>query len=213
MLSVQALLTRLEQAYGAQQWWPADGAFEVIVGAVLVQRTTWHNAAAAIGILRARGLLSCKALASARIRRLESCVRTAGFYRTKAVRLRAIARHVRDCGGVDVLAGRPTAGLRDELLGLPGIGEETADAILLYAFDRPVWVSDAYSRRLLARLAGDDWSGAHESSYVEPLVRRGNTRALKELHALVVEHGKRCCKTQPECARCILRTRCEVGRH
>ena len=211
LLGVRALLRRLERAYGAQHWWPADSAFEIVIGAVLVQRTTWANAEAAIGRLRRRDLLHCEALASAELPVLESCVRTAGFYRSKAARLRAIARYFRDLGGVGALLTLRTPALQESLLKLPGIGRETADAIALYAYDRPVWVVDAYSQRVLGRMSGRSWKRHDELAYVAPLVRARAVGALKELHALLVEHGKQRCKSRPLCADCVLQRRCSYA--
>lgn len=211
MLGVRPLLEQLERVYGPQRWWPAESPFEVIIGALLVQRTTWANADAAIANLRHHGLLRCVALAGMDPSALAQLIRSAGFYRTKATRLRALARYFRDVGGVEGLAGLGAAELRRALLSLPGIGEESADAIALYAYERPVWVSDAYSRRLFARLAGRTVGLAEERQYVEPLVIGGETRALQELHALVIEHGKQRCKAVAQCAGCALNKQCATG--
>lgn len=211
MLDVRSLLEHLEHAYGAQNWWPAETAFEVVVGAVLVQRTTWSNAETAISSLRTDRLLSCEALASVDVGALEQRIRSAGFYRTKAARLQEIAAFFSRAGGIEGLGELPTEKLREVLLSLKGIGAETADAIVLYAYDRPVWVIDAYSRRLLERMSGRNWSRADERAYVEPLVRAGETKALQDLHALIVEHGKRRCTTAPKCEQCALQLNCAFG--
>jgi endonuclease-3 related protein len=142
---------------------------------------------------------------------LENCIRGAGFYRTKAARLRDIATYFSRIGGVEGLNELSTEQLRATLLSLRGIGHETADAIALYAYDRPVWVIDAYSRRLFERMAGRAWSRSEESAYVEPLLQAGDTRALKNLHALIVEHGKQRCSVAPKCGHCALQSDCQFG--
>ena len=123
---LRTVLRRLAAAYGPQQWWPAHDPFEMMAGALLTQRTTWRNAERAIASLRRAGVLSPEALAIVSVPRLEALIRTAGTFRTKAVRLKALALWYVDAGGRDALAARSTADLRSELLALPGIGPETA---------------------------------------------------------------------------------------
>ena len=204
---------RLAAAYGSQDWWPAREPFEMMAGALLTQRTTWRNAERAIASLRREGVLSPEALASVPVARLEALVRMAGTFRTKAVRLRALARWYVDAGGRDALAARSTASLRSALLALPGIGPETADDILVYAFTRPVFVVDAYARRILSRYG---WAQGDE-----PYEQLSDTAAraigpdatlLGEFHALLVEHGKRHCRSTPRCTGCPLAAECWTGR-
>ena len=211
MNDVRAIHDRLLGAYGQQQWWPADTPFEVIVGAVLVQRTAWTNARLAIESLNAASYLRCDRLAAAGIDELQALIRPAGFYRVKARRLRSIARAIRDAGGMDALAAIDTAGLRQLLLGVHGVGAETADSILLYAFERPVAVVDAYYRRIWARLHGEHTA---LSSALDPTLKRlaeaalASSNDLNELHALLVEHGKRHCRSRPQCSGCPLADSC-----
>lgn len=204
---------RLAAAYGPQDWWPAREPFEMMAGALLTQRTTWRNAERAIASLRREGVLSPEALASVPVARLEVLVHMAGTFRTKAVRLRALARWYVDAGGRDALAARSTANLRSELLALPGIGPETADDILVYAFARPVFVVDAYARRILSRYGWAEGDEPYDrlSAAVARAIGADAAR-LGELHALLVEHGKRHCRTTPRCMRCTLAAGCRTGR-
>jgi len=207
------LLERLLARYGPQCWWPGgDEPFEVMVGALLVQRTAWTNAERAIDRLRAAGLLHSDALSEVTMPRLRRYIRPVGFYNVKATRLRRLARYVRGLGGVDQLARMSSPALRESLLRLDGVGPETADAILLYAFERPACVIDDYTRRLFTRLVGC----AKELPDVEIRGRvldgLASSRQLNEFHALVIEHGKRYCRKAPDCRDCCLVSHCAFGR-
>ena len=205
----RAIFDRLAAAYGPQAWWPARGPFEMMVGALLTQRTTWRNAERAIASMRRADALSPEALARLPLADLEALVRPAGTFRVKAVRLRALARWYVETGGSESLAARSTAALRVELLAQAGIGPETADDILVYAFSRPVFVVDAYTRRILSRYgwAQEDEPYGQLSTAVADALDR-DAAALGEFHALLVEHGKRHCRTTPRCAGCPLAALC-----
>jgi endonuclease-3 related protein len=208
MLEARDLIDLLARRHGPQQWWPAESPFEVMVGAMLVQRTTWTNAARAIEHLRAQRLLEAAALRRVRPEALAELIRPAGFYRQKAPRLIALAEFVDRAGGMERLAVLDTEGLRSLLLDLPGIGEETADAILLYAFDRPVVVDDAYARRIIGRITGVRGDGQAVRAFASLLVEDADVVALNELHALIVAHAKDVCRAAPICQRCSLRHAC-----
>lgn len=206
------LYRRLLELYGPQGWWPGGGGFEIFVGALLVQRTTWRNAEAAIGSLRAAELLAPAALAQAPLSRIQTHLMGCGFHATKSRRLKAMARWFVAAGGYERLAGQDTGWLRQALLALEGVGDETADAILLYAFDRPAVVVDESLRRLLSRVSG--MKGAMPDAAVRRIVA-GSLRdvaELNEFHALVVEHGKTSCRKRPVCDACGLRDLCRTGR-
>ena len=211
---LRTVLDRLAAAYGPQEWWPARDPFEMMAGALLTQRTTWRNAARALAALRRAGALAPEALAGLPTADLEALVRPAGTFRMKAARLQSMARWYIDSGGWKSLAVRSTQVLRADLLGLPGIGPETADDILVYAFERPVFVVDAYARRILSRYgwAGGDESYERLSDAVASAIGR-NTGLLGEFHALLVEHGKRHCRATPRCMRCPLAAQCRTGMH
>jgi len=143
----------LQAALGPQHWWPAASAFEMVVGAYLTQNTAWTNVELAMGNLRAAGVLTVSGIDALALEELERLVRPAGYFRQKAARLKAFVAHLNAHygGSLEAMLRRPLAELREELLGLAGIGPETADAILLYAANREVFVVDAYTRRILQR--------------------------------------------------------------
>lgn len=143
----------LYRAWGAQHWWPAETRFEVIVGAYLTQNTAWNNVELALANLRTKNVLSVEGVRGVPLRRLERLIRPSGYFRQKAKRLKTFVAFLdKTCGGsLDQLFARPTDQLREELLSLNGVGPETADSILLYAGNHPVFVVDAYTRRILDR--------------------------------------------------------------
>lgn len=210
--SFRALYERLSAAYGPQDWWPAEDAFEVMVGAILVQRTAWRNAARAIEELRERALLDPVTLAATDRDALAQLIRSAGFFRTKASRVLGLAAFVRDSGGISALSGWSTSRLRASLLDLDGVGPETADSILLYAFDRPVVVIDGYLRRLVRRLRSASTDMADDDLRDSIFAEIDDAPRLNELHALVVEHGKRHCASRPRCGSCLLAQGCASSR-
>ncbi len=143
---------RLDDAWGPQHWWPGESVLEIMVGAVLTQNTAWSNVERAIANLKAAGTLSMQALLALPLDELAALIRPAGYFNVKARRLRALLEWVWEAGGVEALSGWTDEKLRSGLLGVHGVGPETADDILLYAFGRPVFVIDAYTRRILGRL-------------------------------------------------------------
>src|SRR5437867_73847 len=150
---VLAMYSTLAQAWGPQHWWPARTQFEVIVGAYLTQNTNWTNVELALDKLRSARMLSIAGIRRIPIRRLETLVRSSGYFRQKARRLKLFVAFLdRNYGGsLKRMFAQPTAKLRDELLGLEGVGPETADSILLYAGQHPIFVVDAYTRRIAER--------------------------------------------------------------
>ncbi|HEY5720277.1 MAG TPA: endonuclease, partial [Gammaproteobacteria bacterium] len=149
---LRAVYRRLLERYGPQHWWPAESPFEVMVGAVLTQNTAWSNVERAIANLRAADALSAERILALGPAELAARLRPSGYFNVKAARLRHFCSWYLEQGGRARLARWGTGRLRDALLGVHGIGAETADDILLYAFARPVFVIDAYTRRLCARL-------------------------------------------------------------
>jgi endonuclease-3 related protein len=196
------------EAYGPQGWWPGETPFEVCAGAVLTQNTSWRNAARAVERLKEAGLLEAEALASCRSDRLQRLIRTAGYFRRKSRTLGTVARFLRDeCGGDPrELARPPLAEARARLLALRGVGAETADSMLLYAADVPVFVIDAYTRRVAARHGLVSGNGSDDR--LRELFEGGLPRdadVLGEVHALLVRVGKEWChKREPACAGCPL---------
>ncbi len=211
--AARAVCARLLAAYGPQHWWPAESRFEIIVGAVLIQRTSWRNAEQALARLRAAGALALAPMAALDREALAGLVRPAGFYRQKAARLGAISAWLVAQGGCEGLDGLDDAALRAAWLAQPGIGPETADAIALYAYDRPVFVVDAYARRLLARLglaAGDEPYETLRAA-LESALDAGSDY-YNEFHALIVAHGKARCGVRPRCDGCVLAGDCAHAR-
>ncbi len=150
---LRAYYRTLYRAWGRQHWWPAQSRFEVIVGAYLTQNTSWTNVERALASLRQARLLSVDGVRRIRLPKLEKLIRSAGYFRQKAQRLKTFVRFLdeRYGGSLARMFAQPTARLREELLALNGVGPETADSILLYAGNHPVFVVDAYTRRILER--------------------------------------------------------------
>ncbi len=202
------LYRALQRRYGRQGWWPGRTPFEVSVGAILTQHTAWANAARAIAALERRHLVSARAIDRMAEAELAEVIRSAGTYRVKARRLKSFARWLveRFGGRYAPMRQAPLATLRSELLRVSGLGPETVDAILLYAAGRPVFVADAYARRVLARHRllprATGYEGARR--FVESHLP-SDPALFNELHALLVEVGKRACRTMPDCDGCPLR--------
>jgi endonuclease-3 related protein len=202
-----ATYRRLLESLGPQKWWPGQSPFEVMVGAVLVQNTAWKNVERAIENLRDAGALTPGAIAKAGPEELEQLVRPAGYFRVKARRLRNLANFIveRYAGSLEAMRAADVATLRGELLEVHGIGPETADSILLYALDKPVLVVDAYTMRVWAR---HGWIEPDAGYYrLQEEASRGlpeEAAVFNELHALVVEVGKRWCRRTAQCASCPL---------
>src|SRR3954469_8493550 len=150
---LRAIYATLFAAWGRQHWRPAESRFEVIIGAFLTQNTAWTNVELAMAKLRANGVLSLEGIRQVPLLELEQLIRSAGYFRQKAQRLKRFVAYVDEKyeGSLELMFARPTAELRTELLTLNGIGPETADSILLYAGNHEVFVVDAYTRRILAR--------------------------------------------------------------
>lgn len=151
--NIRTILRTLYRRWGHQHWWPADTPFEVIVGAYLTQNTAWTNVERALSHLREAGVLSVEGIRSIDVIEFEKLIRSAGYFRQKAARLKQFVTFLdqRYGGSLERMFSTPTAQLREELLALPGVGPETADSILLYAGQHPIFVVDAYTRRIFER--------------------------------------------------------------
>ena len=203
-------------AFGPQHWWPAKTQFEVIVGAILTQNTSWTNVERAIGNLRDAELLSPVAIEAASLQRLERLVRPSGYFRQKARKLKALCAFLRAefHGSLKRMFETPTILLRQKLLGLWGIGPETADSILLYAGQHAVFVVDTYTKRMLTRHGWipekskyDDIRWMFEKEFP------GDVKRFNEFHALIVQTGKQFCVAHdPLCEECPLGRYLEEGR-
>ncbi len=199
---------RLLRRYGPLGWWPAETPLEVCVGAVLTQNTAWTNVEKALVNLRAAGLLGdARAMLALPEARLAALLRPAGYFRVKARRLRALLRWLVERGGGDpaVALRGGTAELREALLRVHGVGRETADSILLYAGGRPVFVVDAYTRRVVGRHGWHDGEADYDElrAFFERRLPRG-VPLLNQLHAEIVAVGKDHCRPRPRCEGCPL---------
>ena len=217
------ILARLRKAYGELDWWPVDAnyhrengtdpRFEIIAGAILTQNTTWTSVETAIGNLKARKLLSEKAIAKAEIGTIREAVRPAGFYNQKAGYLQTLAKYLWTTyeGRLDQFFRLKTARLREILLSFTGIGEETADDILVYAAKRPAFIVDAYTRRLTMRLGWGKGTEPYADLQAMWGKRLGDeAKPFALAHALIVEHAKRRCTAKsPLCPGCPLEAVCK----
>jgi endonuclease-3 related protein len=200
----------LYDAHGPQHWWPGRSRFEVIVGAILTQSTSWTNVESAIRNLRAARLLTPRAIDGASLAKVARLVRPSGYFRQKAKKLKAFVHFLASdySGSLSRMFRTPTALLRSQLLSIHGIGPETADSILLYAGKRPVFVIDAYARRILERhgLAGPKHSYEDLRSLFESNLPH-DPQLFNEFHALIVQTGKHFCrKSKALCDSCPLKS-------
>ncbi len=213
-IQLRDIYDRMLSRYGRQHWWPADTPFEVMVGAVLTQATAWTNVEQAIASLKDADALSPAAMRALDTEELAALIYSSGFYNAKARRLKALVQFLGDAYGDDIEAMQTEDGakLRHELLAVKGIGEETADAILLYALGKPSFVIDAYTRRLLHRLRiapNSEAYAAYQRMFSDNLPRE--TALFAEYHALIVQHCKEACLKTPLCEGCCLRDLCPTG--
>lgn len=208
LLQIYGML--LEQ-YGPQYWWPAETPFEVCIGAILTQNTSWSNVEKAIASLKAADLLTVSAIAGLEPSVLAALIRPAGYFNVKAVRLQQFVRFLQTQhqGCLEHLFAGPWQETRAELLAVKGIGPETADSILLYAGHKPSFVVDTYTRRIFSRLGlVTPESGYHvvRDFFMHNLPQ--DCALFNEYHALLVAHAKQACRTQPRCAACCLAPAC-----
>jgi endonuclease III related protein len=202
---------RLSKTFGPQHWWPAESPFEVIVGAILTQNTSWRNVEKAIENLREADLLDPHTLYAVPVGELEELIQPAGYFRVKAKRLRSLLEFLieRFDGSLDAMFAVGLPDLRRELLEVHGIGPETADSILLYAGGLPTFVVDAYTHRIFARHGWIDFDADYEriQDYAQSELPQ-DVAIYNEFHAILVRIGKDFCrKSSPKCQECPL---CEL---
>jgi len=199
----------LSDELGPTGWWPARTPFEVAVGAILTQNTAWRNVEKSITNIRKNNLLSARSLAAVPVQRLAPLIRPSGYFRLKSQRLKNFVDFLQHeyAGSMAKMAREPADNLREELLGVTGIGPETADSILLYALGKPVFVVDAYTRRILSRhgiVVVEQMDYEELRSFFEENLPCDLT-LFKEFHALLVIAGSRFCKKNALCNECPLR--------
>jgi len=212
--ALQGIYDRLINSYGPQHWWPAEEPFEVMVGAILTQSAAWLNVEKAIVNLKAAGALSPQALRRLSLTEIATLIRPCGYYNTKARKLKSLAQWLGECCGdnLNELFANNIDYLRQQLLSVHGIGPETADSIILYAANKPVFVIDTYTRRIIDRLGlapeGDSYT-AYQSLFMDNLP--ADVGLFNECHALLVRLAKDVCRSRPLCQRCCLGDTCRFG--
>ena len=197
----------LYERYGGQDWWPGEGRCEIIVGAVLTQNTNWQNVEKAIANLKSAGCLDPQSLYEMPVEALAELIRPAGYYNIKAQRLKNFLDWLFDnySGSINALENKTVDSLRAELLAIKGIGAETADSIILYAFEKPVFVVDAYTCRVMGRHGFIENGADYEQ--VRELFESNLTTDVSlfnEYHALLVRVGKEHCRPKARCEGCPL---------
>jgi len=206
---------RLLKHYGPQHWWPADSPFEVIIGAILTQSAAWSNVEKAINNLKSKEALSVAALRRLPADELARLVYPSGYYNAKAAKIKSFVDWLGEQydGDLDSLFRLDTPALRRELLSVSGVGEETADSIMLYAARKPIFVIDAYTRRIVGRLGlapQVDSYAAFQELFMRHLLP--DEALFNEYHALFVRHGKDVCQKSPRCQQCCLASLCSLHR-
>ncbi|HEX2927117.1 MAG TPA: endonuclease III domain-containing protein [Ruminiclostridium sp.] len=207
MITLTEVFDRLHAVYGKRHWWPAGTPFEMMVGAILTQNTTWTNVEKAIENIGEK--LSPEFIREVSCEELAGLIRCSGYYNQKAIKLKALTAWFEKYG-FDIRKAMAEDGeaLRAELLNVKGVGRETADSILTYALEKPFFVVDAYTRRLLYRLGFDIPT---EYDDIRRFIEAGVPRELyiyNEFHALIVCHAKESCKKAPKCDGCPIEDIC-----
>ena len=209
---IQAVYEQMFSCYGPQHWWPGDTLFEIIVGAVLTQNSAWSNVEKAIANLKTEACLTLPRLRELSHNELAQLIRPSGYFNIKSKRLKNLCDCLDAQGGEEALHVLPTDELRNILLGVNGVGPETADDILLYGYHRPVFVIDAYTRRIFSRLSLISGNESYEE--MRKLFEQTlgpNVPQYSEYHALIVRHAKQACAKRPICEGCCIRDFCKFN--
>lgn len=205
-----ALYKMLHAYFGPQHWWPAKTKFEVCVGAILTQNTSWQNVERAIRNLKRAKKLSLRGILSLNEKQLANLIKSAGYYNQKARRLKLFCKYVQQnySGRLKRLFNKSLTDLREELLSLHGIGEETADSIILYAAEKPSFVVDAYTERIIERACNIKLKSRSElKKFFEDNLPK-DVKLYNEYHALLVALAKNFCKKRPLCDKCPINKKC-----
>ncbi|MBK3333145.1 endonuclease [Persephonella atlantica] len=206
MHRIRELFYLLSRFYDCKEWWPVhentDPFLEISIGAILTQNTNWKNVERAVNNLIKEGLLNWEKLDTVRIEKLKECIRPAGFYNQKATYIKSFVRAVKDLPAENIT--------RDFLLSIKGIGEETADSILLYGLGRPYFVVDAYTKRLFYRIGIIKKQNLSYRKVQEMVMEvfSADVHTYRLFHALIVEHCKEYCRKKPNCTECPIRNIC-----
>ncbi len=202
------IYNRLYQAYGPRHWWPGETPFEVMVGAILTQNTSWKNVELAIGNLKNKEVLNPEGIHRLRKPQLSPLIRSSGYYRIKTIRLKTFVEFLftNYGGSIKRMGEEDLETLREKLLGVNGIGPETADSILLYGLNKPIFVVDAYTKRILSRHGMIPDHASYEEVqrlFMDHLPE--DEKLFNEYHALIVHLGKALCRKVPKCESCPLK--------
>lgn len=208
---LMSLFNQLLDFFGEQRWWPARTKFEVVVGAILTQNTSWIQVEKALKELKKHKLLKPEGLAEEKHERIAELIKPAGYFNQKAAYLQEFCRHLRDqySYSLNSILSKDLPALREELLSLKGFGPETADSVILYAANKPVFVIDAYTKRIMKRYGlTEEQSYAGLQDFFHSSIPR-NARLFNEFHALLVALAKKyCLKKEPLCIKCPVRQQC-----
>lgn len=201
-LKLLRIYEALFERFGRQHWWPGDSPWEIAVGAMLTQQVAWTNVEKAIINLKSANVLELQSMVNADTQQVRELIKPVGFYNQKSKRLLGFASFVSEkYGSIEKMLDRPTTIVRDELLAINGIGPETADSILLYGGNHPIFVVDAYTKRM-ARCVGITTEDYHDLKRIFEDGLPKDTALYNEYHALIVRLGKEHCKTKPVCSLC-----------
>ena len=210
---IQNIYYSLHSFYGPHsKWWSSETSFEIILGAILTQKTSWHNVELALKNLKSYGTTNPSTLDSLPEEKLQELIYPAGFFKLKAARIKTICQFIlkNHQGNAENMKTIPLKKIRASLMELNGIGPETADAILLYCLEKPTFIIDAYTKRLFRRLGvypnGNDYK-AWQNFFIDGL--NSDTKKFQQYHALIVEHCKQKCSKKPLCQGCPLRETCD----
>ncbi len=211
---IQQVYGKLLEMHGKQHWWPVttrNKTFEIIIGAILTQNTSWKNVEKAISNLRKEGIISVSGIKNTSLKKLAELIKPAGYYNQKAERLKIAAEFFEK--NKNFRERKDVEKMREELLAVKGIGPETADSLLVYAFNKPSFVVDLYTKRIFSRLGVCNFSINYEE--LQKIFHENlevKSELFNEYHALLVEHAKRCCTAKPRCEECFLRRDCVCGK-
>lgn len=204
---LQKVYHTLYKVFGPQDWWPGETPFEIAIGAILTQNTNWGNVEKAINNLKKQGVMEAKALQRMPSKRLASLIKPAGYFNIKTKRIKEFLNFLMNHykGSVENMKTEDIDSLRENLLNINGIGPETADSILLYALEKPIFVIDAYTKRVLVRhKLISEKATYHKIQEIFHVALPKDTALFNEYHALFVKLGKDFCKPEPRCENCPL---------
>jgi len=210
-----AIYGRLRKRFGFLNWWPGETSFEIFVGAILTQQASWKNVEKAIVNIKKENCMSLHCISSISIEKLEAMIRPSGYYRQKAKRLKSICLAIeKEYGSLDAMLSLDADELRSRLLAFNGIGKETADSIVLYAAEKPTFVIDAYTKRIMSRVNEMPENIGYDElkRYFEKRVKN-DVVLYKDMHAQFVELGKRYCRKKPLCEECPLNDICAYSKN